>query len=66
VTKQIAAEPSGALRYLLGLVHLDRRETALAEGALLGDRAGSQLADAYVRLSNLYVSAGRDDGPWPN
>jgi tetratricopeptide (TPR) repeat protein len=63
VTKQITAEPkSGALRYLLGLVYLDRREAALAEGALLkAIELDPQLADAYVRLSNLYMSASRYD-----
>lgn len=63
VTKQAALVPkSGGIQYVLGMVHLVRRELALAEGAFL--RAAElepTMVDAYVRLGDLYQASGRYD-----
>lgn len=63
VTKQVVLVPqSGGLQYLLGMVHLARRDPALAEGAFL--RAAElepTMVDAYVRLGDLYQASGRYD-----
>jgi len=61
VTRQIALVPKSAgLQYLLGVVHLARRETTLAEAAFLkGIELDPNLVDAYVRLGGLYKSSGR-------
>ncbi len=63
VTRQIALVPKSAgLQYLLGVVHLARRETTLAEAAFLkGIELDPNLVDAYVRLGGLYKSSGRYD-----
>jgi tetratricopeptide (TPR) repeat protein len=63
VTKQAVLVPqSGGLQYLLGMVHLARRERAPAEAAFL--RAAElepTMVDAYVRLGDLYQASGRYD-----
>jgi Flp pilus assembly protein TadD len=63
VTKQVALVPeSGALRYLLGMVHLARHEPALAERAFLrATELEPTRAEAYVRLGDLYQISGRYD-----
>jgi tetratricopeptide (TPR) repeat protein len=63
VTKQVALVPqSGGLQYLLGLVHLARRETGAAEGAFLkATELEPMRADSYVRLGDLYQASGRYD-----
>ena len=63
VTKQIALVPkSSGIPYLLGMVHLARREPALAEGAFLkATELEPTRIDAYVRLGDLYGASGRFD-----
>jgi tetratricopeptide (TPR) repeat protein len=63
VTKQAALVPrSGGIQYLLGMVHLTRREEALSEGAFLkAAELEPTRVDAYVRLGDLYQASGRYD-----
>ena len=63
VTKQIALVPrSGGFQYLLGMVHLVRREAAPAEAAFLrATELEPTRVDPYVRLGDLYEGSGRYD-----
>jgi len=63
VKKQIALVPrSGGFQYLLGMVHLVRREAAPAEAAFLrATELEPTRVDPYVRLGDLYEGSGRYD-----